>query len=124
VRLNVNDVPANALYILPGVTLADREVSAGSSSPVLSLQLRVLAGSSDVSLDALTISADNLPALSRVRRLRLYLDGGTRGERDRFDVPLATWLPATELTNNVTFSFPVRTLEPELPLWLLIVADF
>ena len=124
VRLQVSDTPANALYVLPGVTLADREVSAGSSAAVLSLQLFVPAGSSNVSLDALTIRADSVPALGQVQRLGLYIDGGLRGERDRFDVPLATWLPPADLTDSITFEFPVRTLEPDLPLWLLIVADF
>lgn len=128
VRLQVSDTPANALYILPGVTLADRKVSAGSSAAVLSLQLFVPAGSSNVSLDALTIRADSVPALGQVQRLGLYIDGGLRGERDRFDVPLATWLPPADLTDSITdsitFEFPVRTLEPDLPLWLLIVADF
>lgn len=124
VKLNVSNTPANALYILPGVALADAIVQTGSSTPVLSLQLRVPTDSSNVSLDALTISADNVPALSQVQRLRLYIDGGVRGERDRFDVPLATWTAPADLTESVTFAFPVRTLEPDLPLWLLIVADF
>ncbi len=124
VMLNVSDTPANALYVLPGVSLPNREVQSGTSVPMLSLQLRVPAGSENASLDALTINADSVPALARVTRLRLYIDGGTRGEQDRLDVPLATWLPPAALTESVTFDFPVRTLEPDLPLWLLIVADF
>lgn len=124
VKLNVSNTPANALYVLPGVSLPDREVQSGTSVPVLSLQLRVPAGSDSVSLDALTLNADSVPALARATRLQLYIDGGTRGEKDWLDVPLATWLPPAELTESVTFDFPVRTLEPDLPLWLLIVADF
>lgn len=124
VILNVSNTPANALYVLPGVSLPNREVQSDTSVPVLSLQLRVPAGSENVSLDALTINADSVPALARATRLRLYIDGGTRGEQDRLDVLLATWLPPAALTESVTFDFPVRTLEPDLPLWLLIVADF
>jgi hypothetical protein len=50
------------------------------------------------------------------------IDGGTRGIQDNRDVVLATIDNPT--TDTLTFEFNERILQPNLPLWILVTADF
>jgi hypothetical protein len=123
VIINISNEPANAVYVLPGVELADITVSPNQQNvPVYSAKLLVPAGSVAVTLNALSLTADNLPALSSVQSLTLVIDGGTRGIQDSRDVVLATVSDLS--TDTITFNFAERTLQPNLPLWILVVADF
>ncbi|MEM7735487.1 MAG: MBG domain-containing protein [Deinococcota bacterium] len=123
VVITISNEPANAVYVLPGVDLADVTVRPNQQNvPIYSAKLQVPTGSVAVTLNALSLTADNLPALSSVQSLTLVIDGGTRGIRDSRDVVLATVDGPS--TDTITFTFPERTLQPNLPLWLLVVADF
>lgn len=123
--VTVTDTPANALEVLPGAPLEDITVTPGQQDvPVYSFRLNVPAGSVSVTLDAISLNVDGMAVLDEAETLTLYLDGGTRGERDRLDVPLATLTAFDSETNVVTFTIPERTLTPDVPLWFLLVADF
>ena len=123
--MTVTDTPANALEVLPGAVLEDITVTPGQQDvPVYSFRLNVPAGSVPVTLDAITLNVDGMTALDNAKTLTLYLDGGIRGERDRLDVSLATLTAFDNEADTVTFSIPVRTLSPDVPLWFLVVADF
>ncbi|MEM6429455.1 MAG: choice-of-anchor Q domain-containing protein [Deinococcota bacterium] len=123
VVVQVDDDPAHAVYVLAGIDLAEVNVQAGDVDvPLLSFKLLVPTGSVDVTLDSIRLDATNLLALDSAESLQVYIDGGTRGELDALDVPLATLNLAD--ADALTFEFPTRTLAPELPLWLLVVGDF
>ena len=120
VVVNVSNEPANALNILPGVDIGDVTATAGEQSVVLmSFKLLVPAGSVSVTVDSLTLAASNA-GIGRASNLKLYIDGGTRGEIDNRDVFVAS----TDDTEALTFTFPARTFSPELPMWFIVVGDF
>ena len=117
---NVSNTPANALNILPGVDIGDVTATAGEQSVVLmSFKLLVPAGSVSVTVDSLTLAANNA-GIGRASNLKLYIDGGTRGALDNRDVFVAS----TDDTEALTFTFPARTFSPELPMWFIVVGDF
>ncbi len=119
VVITVSNEPTNALYVLPGVDLGDVVVSAGQKNvPLMSFYLSVPAGSVPVTVDSFTLAASD--AVARASELRLFIDGGTRGERDNRDVLLAR----LSNTDALTFNFEPRTFQPEMPMWFLLVGDF
>ncbi|MEM7735462.1 MAG: hypothetical protein AAF267_06685 [Deinococcota bacterium] len=126
VIITVSDDPANALYVLSGIDLPDVTVTEGQQNvPVYSFKLSVPASSAPVTINALNLNTSDLSALRDLTALQLYIDGGTRGELDRNDVPLAT---LTDLPTNgdgiISFTIPERTLLPDVPMWFLVVGDF
>jgi hypothetical protein len=126
VVLMVKDDPANALYVLPGVRLADVTVTKGQQDvPMYSFRLLVPESSVPVAIDAISLNLGNLPARGGLTALHLYIDGGTRGELDRNDVPLATLtnLPVND-DGSISFTIPERTLLPDVPMWFLVTGDF
>lgn len=119
VIITVSDEPANALYVLPGVELGDVAVSAGQKDvPLLSFYVSVPAGSVPVTVDSFTLAASD--TVARASELRLYLDGGARGQRDNRDVLLSSLAN----TDALTFNFEARTFAPDTPMWFLLVGDF
>jgi len=117
---SVSDTPANVLNILPGVDIGDVSTATGQEDVVLlSFKLVVPEGSTSVTVDSLTLAASNA-GIGRASNLRLYIDGGTRGELDNRDV----FVSATDDTEALTFSFSTRTFSPELPMWFIVVGDF
>ncbi|MEM7736157.1 MAG: choice-of-anchor Q domain-containing protein [Deinococcota bacterium] len=125
VIVNVGDEPANALYVLPGITLEDVTLSGDEQSvPVYSARLLVPEGSADVSLNSLALTASDVPALRDATSLTLVIDGGIRGVYDARDVVLARLEPPFTSDGTITLTFLERTLAPNLPLWILLVADF
>jgi hypothetical protein len=117
---SVSDTPANVLNILPGVDLGDINAATGEDGVVLlSFKLLVPAGSTSVMVDSLTLAASNA-GIERASNLKLYIDGGTRGELDNRDVFVAS----TDDTEALTFSFPARTFSPDVPMWFIVVGDF
>ncbi|MEM7734737.1 MAG: choice-of-anchor Q domain-containing protein [Deinococcota bacterium] len=121
--VRISNEPANTLQVLPGITLDDINISPNQQNvPVYSAYLLVPEGSADVTINSLTLSTDDIPALRDVQSLTLLIDGGTRGIQDNRDVILATIDNPT--SNTITFEFEERTLQPNLPLWVLVVADF
>jgi CSLREA domain-containing protein len=125
VIINVGDEPANALYVLPGVDLEDITGDVDQQNvSVYSARLFVPEGSADVTLNSLTFNASDLPALRDVTSLLLVIDGGTRGVYDARDVVLMRLEPPFSTDGTITLTFPERTLSPNLPLWILLVANF
>jgi hypothetical protein len=124
VSLQVDNSPANALQILPGVELDDQSVDTGQRDVAIS-SFRFLVPESSVAVNANSISlqVDNPAVLSDVKQLRLYIDGGTRGIQDNRDVLLSI-LDTPEQSQTITFDFDERTFNPQLPTWFLVVADF
>jgi hypothetical protein len=117
---SVSDTPANVLNILPGVDLGDVSAATGEDGVVLlSFKLLVPAGSTSVTVDSLTLAASNA-GIERASNLKLYIDGGTRGELDNRDVFVAS----TDDTEALMFSFPARTFSPNVPMWFIVVGDF
>jgi hypothetical protein len=120
VIVTVSNEPANALNILPGIDIGDVTTAAGEQNVVLlSFKLLVPAGSVPVTIDSLTLAASNA-GIQRASNLRLYIDGGTRGELDNRDV----FLSSTDDTEALTFTFPARTFSPDVPMWFVVVGDF
>ncbi|MEM6429747.1 MAG: MBG domain-containing protein, partial [Deinococcota bacterium] len=120
VIVTISDEPANALYVLPGIALEDVQAAAGQTDvPLLSFYVEVAAGSVPVTIDSFTLEASS-NAVRRAKNLRLYIDGGTRGQLDNRDVFLAS----TDATQALTFTFDARTFQPGLPMWFIVVADF
>ena len=124
VAVAIADTPANALHVLPGVDLPDMTVTRGQTDvAVWSFQLHVPEHSVAVTTDALSLAATSLTG---VKALHLYIDGGTRGQRDAQDIPLAS-LPLTSLedtSEGITFNIAPRTFAPGIPMWFLVTADF
>ena len=122
--IRVGDTPANALYVLPGIDLADTTITPNQQNvPIYSAYLLVPEGSADVTINSLTLNTDDIPALRDVISLTLLIDGGTRGIQDNRDVVLSTIdNPSTDGT--ITFEFEERTLQPNLPFWILVTVDF
>ncbi len=121
VIINVSNEPANVLFVQPGVDLPDVRITPGQRDvSVLSFQLLVPDYSAAVTIDRINLSTSSIPNLTDVKRLTLYIDGGTRGEVDTRDIRLAR----LTTIDTLTFDIPERTLLPGLPLWLLVVADF
>ncbi|MEM7737123.1 MAG: hypothetical protein AAF267_15175 [Deinococcota bacterium] len=120
VVITVSNEPANALNILPGIDLGNITTTTEQDDVVLlSFQLVVPEGSVPVTLDSLTLAASNA-GIQRVTNMRLYIDGGTRGQLDPRDV----FVGSTDDTEALTFSFPARTFQPNLPMWFIVVGDF
>jgi len=120
VVVTVSDEPANALYVLPGIDLADVVVAAGRTNvPLLSFYVLVPEGSVSVAVDSLSLAASS-DAVRRAQNLRLYIDGGTRGELDPRDVFLSS---ATD-PEALTFHFDPRIFQPDVPMWFVVVGDF
>lgn len=120
VKGSVSETPANVLNILPGVELGDISAAAGEDDVVLlSFKLLVPAGSTSVTVDSLTLAANNA-GIERAENLELYIDGGTRGELDNRDV----FLSSTNDTETLTFNFDARTFQPTVPMWFIVVGDF
>jgi hypothetical protein len=123
VIVRISDDPANVVNVLAGVELGEVAVTPGQGEvALLSFYLSVPEGSVDVDLDSLNLGSTNLAGISQATSLKLYIDGGTRGQRDQNDILLAT-LSGDDI-QNLSFTFPTRTLQPELPLWLLVVGEF
>ncbi|MEM7734735.1 MAG: right-handed parallel beta-helix repeat-containing protein [Deinococcota bacterium] len=121
--VRVGNAPANALQVLPGTALNDITISPNQQNvPVFSARLLVPVGSADVTINSLTLTTDDIPALRDVNSLTLLIDGGTRGIQDNRDIVLATIDDPS--AKGITFSFPERTLQPNLALHILVVADF
>ncbi|MEM7737751.1 MAG: choice-of-anchor Q domain-containing protein [Deinococcota bacterium] len=121
--VRIGNEPANALYVLSGVELDDTTITSNQQNvPVYSAHLLVPEDSADITINSLTINTDDFPALRDVSSLTLLIDGGTRGIQDNRDVVLATLNDPS--SNTITFEFDERTLQPNLPLWVLVVADF
>lgn len=119
VSVTVADTPANALHVLAGVTLPDVTVTRGQKDvAVWSFQLRVPEHSVAITTDALSLVASNVTG---VKTLHLYIDGGTRGQRDARDIPLAS---LEDFSEGITFEIPPRTFTPGVPMWFLVTADF
>ncbi|MEM7738420.1 MAG: right-handed parallel beta-helix repeat-containing protein [Deinococcota bacterium] len=119
VQATVSETPANALNILPGIDLGDVNTATGQDDVVLlSFQLIVPEGSVSVTVDSLTLAASNL-GIQRASNLRLYIDGGTRGQLDNRDVFLST-----ADTQSLSFDFNPRIFQPNLPMWFIVVGDF
>lgn len=119
VVVNVSDTPANALHILAGVALPDVTVQRGQTGvPVWSFQVLVPEHSVAVTTDALSLAASNLTG---VKALHLYIDGGTRGQRDARDIPVAD---LEQFSDGITFTMSPRTFTPGVPMWFLVTADF
>jgi hypothetical protein len=120
VVVTVSNEPANALNILPGVDLGGVTATIGEQSVVLlSFKLIVPESSAPITVDSLSLAASNL-GIQRAEKLQLFIDGGTRGELDRRDV----FLSSTTDTEALTFTFPARTFQPNLPMWFIVVGDF
>lgn len=119
VSVTVDDTPANALHVLPGVTLPDVTVTRGQREvAVWSFKLLVPEHSVAVTTDALSLAASSLTG---VTKLHLYIDGGTRGQHDARDIPLAS---LETFSGGVTFDISPRTFTPGVPMWFLVTADF
>jgi hypothetical protein len=122
--VRVGNEPANALYVLPGIDLADATITPNQQNvPVYSAYLLVPAGSTNVTIDSLTLNTKDIPALRDIQSLTLLIDGGTRGIQDNRDVVLST-IDAPVANGVITFELNERTLQPDLPLWILVTADF
>ncbi|MEM7735031.1 MAG: choice-of-anchor Q domain-containing protein [Deinococcota bacterium] len=122
--VRVGNEPANALYVLPGIDLADTTITPSQQNvPVFSAYLIVPEGSANVTINSLTLNTDDIPALRDVTSLTLLIDGGTRGIQDSRDVVLST-VDAPTVDGIITFEFNERTLQPNLPFWVLVTADF
>ncbi len=123
VVVTVSDTPANAINVLPGVDLGVGTISAGQQDVVLlSFKVDVPAGSVPVDLEGIVLSTDSVPSVEQADTLKLYIDGGTRGVLDNRDVFVAE-LAGGDLS-TLTFTFPTRTFQPELPMWFIVVGDF
>jgi len=72
-----------------------------------------------VAVDSLSLAASS-DAVRRAQNLRLYIDGGTRGELDPRDVFLSS---ATD-PEALTFHFDPRIFQPDVPMWFVVVGDF
>ncbi|MEM7737125.1 MAG: MBG domain-containing protein, partial [Deinococcota bacterium] len=119
IKGSISETPANALNILPGIDLGDVNTATGQDDVVLlSFQLIVPEGSVPVTVDSLTLAASNL-GIQRASNLRLYIDGGTRGQLDNRDVFLST-----ADTQTLSFDFNPRIFQPNLPMWFIVVGDF
>lgn len=117
---SVSDEPANVLNILPGIDLGNISTATDEDGVVLlSFKLMVPARSTSVTVDSLTLAASNA-GIQRASNLKLYIDGGTRGELDARDV----FVSSTDDTETLTFTFNARTFEPELPMWFIVVGNF
>jgi sugar lactone lactonase YvrE len=116
----VSDETVNTLNILPGVALGDINTRAGQEDVVLlSFKLVMSESSVPVTIDSLTLAASNT-GIQRAESLKLYIDGGTRGELDNRDV----FLSSTDDTETLTFNFDARTFQPTVPMWFIVVGDF
>jgi predicted outer membrane repeat protein len=123
VVVTVSNEPANAINVLPGVDLGVGTISAGQQDvALLSFKVEVPAGSVPVDLEGIVLSTDSVPNVAQASNLRLYIDGGTRGVLDNRDVFVAE-LAGSDLS-TLTFTFPTRTFQPELPMWFIVVGDF
>ncbi|MEM6430905.1 MAG: choice-of-anchor Q domain-containing protein, partial [Deinococcota bacterium] len=121
--VRIGNTPAHALYVLSGIDLDDTTITPNQQNvPVYSAYLITPEGSADVTINSLTLNTEDIPALTDVSSLTLLIDGGTRGIQDNRDVVLATLNNPS--SNTITFEFDERTLQPNLPLWVLVVADF
>ncbi|MEM7738456.1 MAG: hypothetical protein AAF267_21985, partial [Deinococcota bacterium] len=122
--VRVSNEPANALYVLPGIDLDNITITPNQQNvPVYSAYLLVPEGSADVTINSLTLNTEDIPALRDVSSLTLLIDGGTRGIQDNRDVVLST-IDDPSTDGIITFEFEERTLQPNLPLWLLVVGEF
>ncbi|MEM6428934.1 MAG: choice-of-anchor Q domain-containing protein [Deinococcota bacterium] len=122
--ISVGNTPANALYVLPGIDLEDTAITPNQQNvPVYSAYLITPEGSADVTINSLTLNTDDIPALRDVQSLTLLIDGGTRGIQDNRDVVL-TIIDDPTATDTITFEFEERILQSNLPLWLLMTANF
>ncbi|MEM7735043.1 MAG: hypothetical protein AAF267_04565 [Deinococcota bacterium] len=123
VIIRVSDEPANVVNVVAGVEMGEVNVTLGQGEvALLSFYLSVPEGSVDVDLNSLNLGSTNLAGIAQATSLKLYIDGGTRGQRDQGDILLATL--SGENIQTLSFGFPTRTLKPNLPLWLLVVGEF
>ena len=123
VIVTVSNTPANAINVLPGIDLGVGNISAGQQNVVLlSFKVEVPAGSVPVDLEGIVLASNSIASVEQASNLRLYIDGGTRGELDNRDVFVAE-LAGSDV-NTLTFTFPTRTFQPALPMWFIVVGDF